>query len=392
MHRLFDGGAMALGSERGRGRKRRELMGTLAFGAALVLGFSCSTPPSTSGFTVRGGTGIPSGASAGGASDGGSPLGEAGTSVNTASVGTVASALDVAPPSSRVPRHPRCDPFSCRALPRARVFYLIPGASGWSAYSVGGQTYTDDNGSFALSADLAELPIEPGQPLLVGVAAPDNSYSLATIVPHEQVARGATIDVAVDRTTTVAALLHCPTGVYPPPKGGYCWLAAQEASTSDQLYEVIDNYFAANPLPSASIRDYIGPLLADPNVLMALNSILAQNGLPPTTGAVMAQQLLAGTGGKGVSASTPSGGSPPTSGCAACAADGDCAAFGARHCSVASGKAICDGAGSCHCCLQTSSATCPACSGTTCSSSGTGESYACVKGRCAVSRGGGTCD
>ncbi|MEK6977796.1 MAG: zinc ribbon domain-containing protein, partial [Candidatus Hydrothermarchaeota archaeon] len=232
-----------------------------------------SSPP-TDEVTIRGTVGVPAA---------GAKSGVAGTAFTQAtSPYTVMLVAEGGQPLSRRTR-PRCDPGPCRGVPNAPVSIMRPGASGWQVSK--DSWTTDSTGNFVITVDENLLTYDG--PIFVGASDPSGTVTLMSTIPADLILAGATIELAVDRTTTTAAVMHCPGGVF-PPRGGYCYSDPEESKSIETLYAKIDLYFADNPSTTLDLDIFLPDLLNDPDILNALNQILVNNDLAQ----VSAQEII----------------------------------------------------------------------------------------------------
>ncbi|MFH1055886.1 MAG: hypothetical protein V1744_07330 [Candidatus Altiarchaeota archaeon] len=173
---------------------------------------------------------------------------------------------------------PSCEPFVCRGVSNAPVAVVRPGKNGWEKVP-GASTTTDKNGDFTVSID--RVVLDSDYPVVVAAVAPDGS-PLMSVIPSDLAAGKATIELAIDRTTTVAAAWHCPGGLnHPSGKGGFCWRDPKEESKSlERMYAAIDLYFEYNPSTTTDLEDYLLAISKDPMFIEAINEVLQKNGLP----------------------------------------------------------------------------------------------------------------
>lgn len=197
-----------------------------------------------------------------------------------------------------------CDPFPCKRVSNTPVRIVKPSSNGWSyptKYEPSVSGTTDSNGDFSITVD--KSVVTSTGPVFIAALNPDGTINLMSTIPSDLILAGATIELAVDRTTTAAAVMHCSGGVYPPPRGGWCYSDPQESTNLERLYAKIDIVFANNP--STTTEDnYLSDVTTDPDVLNTFNQILSENNLP----SVSAQQIMdeaVPTGGVGITNPEP---------------------------------------------------------------------------------------
>ncbi len=197
---------------------------------------------------------------------------------------------------------PRCDPGPCRPVPNSPVRIMKPGNTGWMVSK--DSWTTDSNGDFSITVDRDLLSYDG--PVFVGASDPEGAFTLMSTIPADLILAGATIELAVDRTTTTAAVMHCPGGVF-PPRGGYCYSDPEESKSIETLYAKIDLYFADNPSTTLDLDIFLPDLLNDPDILNALNQILVNNDLAQ----VSAQEIVEETDELPIITSRPIVTTPP---------------------------------------------------------------------------------
>lgn len=182
----------------------------------------------------------------------------------------------VAEPSTSLRTRPKCDPFACKSVSNTPVRIVKPSQSGWKAEPAESAT-TDENGDFTITIDKAIF--DSDVPVFIAALAPDGKSPLLSIIPEDLVYLG-TIELAIDRTTTAAAVMHCPGGMNPPPSGSYCWSDPHESTNIERLYAQIDLFFLYNPSTTTNLEEYLLALSKNPKFLETLNEILKENNIP----------------------------------------------------------------------------------------------------------------
>ena len=170
----------------------------------------------------------------------------------------------------------RCDPFACKPVANRPVRIVQPGRNGWTAVPVE-PVMTDDNGDYTITVNVDVLT--SGGPVYIAATDPTESYPLMATIPGDLIYAG-TIELAIDRTTTAAAVMHCPGGMYPPPRGSYCYSDPDESTNIESLYAKIDLYFEENPSSTADPEQYIPDVSNDPGVQDEMDQSLTNNDQP----------------------------------------------------------------------------------------------------------------
>jgi len=204
-------------------------------------------------------------------------------------------AVGVSPRYSRV----MCDPFPCKSVPHTPVRIVSSNPKGWTAVPVE-PTTTDANGDYSITVDADVL--NSGGPYFVMALDPSGEYPLMATIPPDLIYAG-TIHLSIDRTTTAAAVMHCPGGTSTlgplQSHGGYCWSDPQESVHVEHLEATIDLYFADNPSLSVDPEDYLPDVSEDPDVQDDMNQILPEDVQPEgfkPIGISGASHLLEGLG------------------------------------------------------------------------------------------------
>jgi hypothetical protein len=167
-------------------------------------------------------------------------------------------------------RTSRCDPYQCKPVPNAPVRIVRAGPTGW--YVVPGvSAATDESGDFEIVA--VGRVFSSGGPAYVAAVADDGEFPLMAAVPSKIADE---INISIDRTTTAAAVLHCPSGLYPPPTGSYCFSDSQEG---EGLESIIDGYFSDHPSASLDPAEYLPVVSTNSKVQDEMDRILSENGL-----------------------------------------------------------------------------------------------------------------
>lgn len=177
---------------------------------------------------------------------------------------------------------PRCEPRSCKAVPQARVGIFRPGQNGWTAEPTADVTFTDTSGEFYLEVDLEIL--EAGGPFFLAASARDGSLTLLSPIPGDLIEKNASLDLAIDRTTTAASVMVCPNGLTIPADGSGGWCIGDPVSTTElePLYDTID--LALTVSVSVEIEIIVEDALDDgDDVLDALNRLLNAQGIQDVT-------------------------------------------------------------------------------------------------------------
>ncbi|MFH0863161.1 MAG: hypothetical protein V1875_09065 [Candidatus Altiarchaeota archaeon] len=162
----------------------------------------------------------------------------------------------------------RCDPFPCKPVPNTPVKIVRPGQSGWKA-EADSLTATDENGDFTLYVGRNVLS---SGPVFAAALDPSGEYPLMAALPS---GLADAIDVSVDRTTTAAAVLHCPGGMDPPSPGSYCF---SEFGNDETLESVIDRYFSDHPTASVDPTEYLPVVSSNARIQEEMGRILSVNG------------------------------------------------------------------------------------------------------------------
>ena len=191
-------------------------------------------------------------------------------------VGDSQATAMVVTPSPRFSRT-MCDPFPCKSVSHTPVRIVKSNPKGWTAAPVE-PTTTDANGDYSITVDANVL--NSGGPYFVMALDPSGEYPLIATIPPDLIYAG-TIHLSIDRTTTAAAVMHCPGGTSTmgplQSHGGYCWSDPQESVHVEHLEATIDLYFADNPSTSLDPQDYLPDVSNDPNVQDDMNQILPED-------------------------------------------------------------------------------------------------------------------
>lgn len=164
----------------------------------------------------------------------------------------------------------------------APVRVVRPGTNGWTNVSTDYTITTDSNGKFSITVD--DWRFSRDCPYYVAASDMDGTWVQLSTIPKDQITAGATVDMVVDRTTTVAALMHCPGGVYPPiSMGAYCYSDPTDASSLETLSSSIDSYFSENTVTTTDVKELLASATSDSTVMATYNNILAEKSIPSRT-------------------------------------------------------------------------------------------------------------
>lgn len=185
-----------------------------------------------------------------------------------------------------VKRIPHCDPFPCRRLPRASVGIMRTSTMGWKAEPAVPSVTTDSEGHFTLLVD-ANL-LKGDGPIFIAVSDSSGSYTLLSTIPDDLIKESATIDLAVDRTTTAVGVMTCPDGMTIPSDGSGGWCIGDPISSTelDTTNTAVDGSF--DTTLSLEIEIILSDVNDDPAAVDALDQFLSDNGLPD----VSSQQIM----------------------------------------------------------------------------------------------------
>ncbi len=170
----------------------------------------------------------------------------------------------------------RCDPFPCKPVTHRPIRIIKPGRNGWEVEPTE-TVYTDDNGYYSITVD-EEILTSDG-PVFVAAMDPTGTYPLMATIPPDLLYLG-TLDISIDRTTTAAAVMHCPGGMNPPPRGAYCYSDPQESTDDENLYAQIDTYFEDNPSAATDPEEYVPEVSEDPDVQEEMDQELSDSDQP----------------------------------------------------------------------------------------------------------------
>lgn len=206
--------------------------------------------------------------------------------------------------------------LGCRRLSNAPVRIVRPSATGWKAEPAVDSVTTDSNGNFTITVDL-DILIGDG-PIFIGVSDSVGTFTLLSAIPDDLIIGGAIIDLAVDRTTTAAAIMVCSNGLTIPAdgSGGYCIGDPISSSDLETLYATVDLSFTTTT--SVDLDVFLPDVFDDPSVLDALNKLLSAHSLPQVT----AQQITTTSTGAAIPIISTFTTTPPVPGGSASSYDG----------------------------------------------------------------------
>lgn len=171
------------------------------------------------------------------------------------------------------------------------VGMISPEPSTWMRLSfaaesgVPNKTVTAADGSFTFLTSVSTLTLSSDYATFLAVSDAEQTFTMMTEIPHDLAVDGAQLQLDINPTTTAAAELICPGGVYPPPSGAYCYSDPNHASTTrTSLMIKIDaslagTNLALEPGATSNWRSFMTTLLSDTTAFADLKAILQDAGL-----------------------------------------------------------------------------------------------------------------
>jgi hypothetical protein len=174
-------------------------------------------------------------------------------------------------------RIPHCDPFPCRGARHARVNIIKSTPLGWKAEPAVNSVVTDSEGHYTIQVDVSILKNAVG-PVFIGASDADGTFTFLSTIPNDQMKESATINLAVDRTTTAVGMMVCANGMTIPSDGSGGWCIGDPISTSEleTFNTTVDLSF--NTTGSGDPEVFLADVFDDPLVLAALNNLLSAHG------------------------------------------------------------------------------------------------------------------
>ncbi len=219
------------------------------------------------------------------------------------------------------------------------VGLVSPKGGPWIGLAPFGQTNIDKDGTYYFRIFLSNIEALGDYPVFLAASDAGETFTMLAELPADLAKEDADVTIDINPTTTVASLMICPGGVYPPPANAWCYSDPKTPSTSNTgMISLLDQALAGSLIslqatPSLQWGPFASGFLDDAPTFAAIKSNLTDQGIPlgtatPTsilsmmTAASLPVVRLASSGGS--SGSSGTSGTSGTSGGAGCVLKWDC--------------------------------------------------------------------